>query len=182
MELDNLKSAWQNLNVRVDRLEEENRRTTEALCRNRAKSAQTKLAESYKRTSYVGLVCLLLAPLCVKVLFLPVWVAVIYGAFGIVMGAILLRSYWVTRYTNFMSLPIVDALKEAVKMRRRQNAVTTIGIVLGCLLLGTFYAYLEVGIYGFYVGLVVGLFIGIKKQLTQRQLIREIEDSLREVD
>lgn len=182
MELENLKSAWQNLNLRVDRLEEENRRTTEALCRDRAKSAQMKLAESYKRTSYLGLSLPFLSPLCVKILLLPVWVGVIYAVFGLLMAALLLRSYWVTRYTNFISLPVVDALRDAIKLRRRQNVVTIIGIVLGCVLIAAFYAYLEVGVWGFFVGLGLGLIIGVRKQLRQRELIREIEDSLRGLD
>lgn len=182
MDLENLKTTWQNLNVRVDRLEEENRRTTEALRRNRAKSAQMKLATSYKRTAFVGLLCPLLAPLCVHILYMPIWVAVIYAAFGLLMAALMLRSYWVTRYSNFMSLPIVEALQNAIRLRRRQNMVTTIGIAGGCIVIATFYIYLEVGIIGFFIGLALGLIIGIKKQLTQRELIREIEDSLRDPD
>lgn len=113
---------------------------------------------------------------------MPIWVAVIYAAFGLLMAALMLRSYWVTRYSNFMSLPIVEALQNAIRLRRRQNMVTTIGIAGGCIVIATFYIYLEVGIIGFFIGLALGLIIGIKKQLTQRELIREIEDSLRDPD
>ncbi|MBD5220463.1 MAG: hypothetical protein HDS72_09590 [Bacteroidales bacterium] len=180
MELDNLKNAWQNLNVRVDRLEEENRRTTEALSRNRAKSAQMRLADSYKRTAVLGFALPAIAPMCVRVLHMPVWVGVMYALFGLIMGALVLRAYWVTKHTNFMSLSVVDALRQAIRLRRRQNITTTTGIVLGCVLIGVFYSYLKVGVWGFFIGLAVGLAIGIRKQLRQRELIREIEDALRE--
>lgn len=186
MDLEELKNTWQNLNIRVSQLEEDNRRTANALSAGRAQSAQAALAKMYKVSGCAGLLLPGFAPMIVKILGLPLWVAVIYAVFGVLMSIL---SFCFSAYimrTDVINCPVVQAMKHVVAIRKYQGRIRIMGIFLGSAVLLSMLAVMlresEIGlIIGFVGGLIIGLPVAIFKIRRQIRLTRQIQSALEEV-
>ena len=182
MDFDLLKNKWQSVSLSSEHLDATNRRMAHELCVRRASSIQHKLARSYRRFSAFGFVLPLLAPLLL-LLKLPVWLIVVYGAFGILMGAIYCSfARYIDRDDYFM-LPIVDAVEHVIKIRMRQRDILIFGTVFGIAIIIplfiSFYHFDPSTLWGGIAGGIIGGWIGLKKELKffrmSRRLLAELK-------
>ncbi len=183
MELEELKNKWQSLSIKVEHLEATNRRLAKELCSRRASGVQHRLARSYRWMSMWGLLCVLFAPALYCVIHLPLWLAVIYGLFGLVMaGAYMYFSSYINR-CNYISLPMVEAVEHALRIRQLQRQLLLFGICCGLVVIVPFMTLVyqmdsHAAFYGACIGGIVGGIIGIVKEVRffrmSRQLLAEL--------
>ncbi len=185
-EIENIKHNWAALPIENEILQRKNLELTRELSKQKIRSHQEKLAGAY-RIGYVGFLFPGLALLMRLVVGMSVGLCVFYSLFGIFTG---LYDIWFMRYvrkTDYMSMPVVEAVAQASKVIRYQNWSTVIGIVAAALLLvPMFYemSYIDMDIFwGGVVGGVVGGVFGTVKCVQNhrhaRQMLREIESPIR---
>lgn len=184
MTLEELKVQWNQLSVRVDRLEEENRRLASELATGRATSAQQRLASHYTKHALIGLLLPLLAPMLVFVLDMPMWVAVLYGLLGLLcMAADLIFARYIRR-SNFAILPVVNSLENMLKAKKYQRRMQIVFIIIGGIFLGgAFFPALEDEpsvMIGALIGLIIGICCGLTLYFKKVRLINEILKELKE--
>lgn len=184
MTLEELKAQWNQLSVRVDQLEQENRRLAGKLATGRATTAQQRLANHYFRHGLSGLILPLISPLIVMVLDMPLWIAVVYALFGIVcMVADIFFACYVRR-SNFAVMPVVESLENMLIVKKKQRRLMITFVIMGGIFLGfVFFPALRdepTVLVGAFIGLIVGLCIGIALYLRKVKLINEILKELRE--
>lgn len=122
----------------------------------------------------------------VEVVGLPLWIAVIYAAFGVLMSVL---SFCFSSYimrTDVINCPVVQAMKHVVHIRKYQERFRILSILLGSSVLLSMLAVMwqvsEIEIIiGFLVGLIIGLPIAIFKIRRQIRLTRQIQSALEEV-
>ena len=189
MDLDNLKTAWRQMGERIGNLECENRRMAERLAAGKATTAQHRLASTAKRSICASAIIPFLAPLISNYLDFPVWVAVAYALFGVIVGVANLMLYNTITRCDYMSLPLVNAIENAVKIRRQLRNTRALGLSLGSIIilsfiyciLSTFETVDNSIIYGILIGFAVGAFIGARKWIEPTRLSNEIIRELRAV-
>lgn len=184
MTLEELKVQWNQLSVRVDRLEEENRRLASELATGRATSAQQRLASHYTKHALIGLLLPLLAPMLVFVLDMPMWVAVLYGLLGLLcMAADLIFARYIRR-SNFAILPVVNSLENMLKAKKYQRRMQIVFIIIGGFFMGgAFFPALEDEpsvMIGALIGLIIGICCGLTLYFKKVRLINEILKELKE--
>lgn len=172
MNLDELKNTWQTLNLRVGHLEEENRRLAQRLSAERAAGTQQQLARRYRRLSVVGL---LLPLLSVALYFcgMPLWFDILYAIFGLAMCALNLRLANFIGRSNYLSLPTVEAVAHAVRIRLWQQRLLiggeSAGLVVVIIL---FFQLADFGTGAIISGTIGGIVGGIVGYFKQRSLFR----------
>lgn len=180
MDFDKLRRAWQESRIPIDPAD--TRRVADEVARGKARSAQQKLLLYYRYSLIDALLVPCLAPMLVFVVNLPVWMAVLYGAFGILMGVINYLLYRYIAKSDFTSLPVLLAVERALRIKQWQTRIRALGITLAVSLLTTMAVELfdhdHYVMVGFVVGLVAGIAVGLKKYLTMRHatddLIRQV--------
>lgn len=186
-ELDKLRQQWRQLAVRQSDLEEANRRLSERLRNNRTESMQQSLARRSKAYIWIGLLLPALAPLLYYELHLPVWLCICYAEFGIVMMAFNLRFTIYIRSVQLTSLPVIEAIVRANKIRMTQSRIRMAGIVLGFLLIAAIAYMLPKDdnlpvLLGGALGLIVGLAVSIPRAIANSRLARNLVKSLSDED
>ncbi len=184
MDIEQLRSTWRQMGPRIDNLERENRRMAERLAAGKATTAQRRLAKTALRGVFFGLLLPLLAPLLYFYLGFQPWIAALYGFFGIIMGVANLLFYKSIVKSDYMSLPLVNAMLSAVKIRANLRNIRILGICLGCgiissLIFDTIERYEMSILAGMIIGFVGGLIIGLKKWREQSALSKAIIQELR---
>ncbi|MCH5220724.1 MAG: hypothetical protein J1F05_00120 [Muribaculaceae bacterium] len=183
MELEDLKDKWQKLNVRVEHLERDNKRLAAQLATGRALNAQKTLANMYMRIGTVGLVLPCLAPALVEVLNFDQWVACLYGIFGIVMMALDYSFAGYIRQNDYMTLPVVEALRSVIAVRKRQTMLRIFGITMGVIVIASMFGQVlgqnnsEV-MYGMLIGLCLGTPVGVFMAYRSIKLVRTMQSEL----
>ncbi|MDE6289019.1 MAG: hypothetical protein K2M00_09580 [Muribaculaceae bacterium] len=183
--LERLKQQWQKLAVDDAQLRETNKRLSEQLQRERVKSLQDRLARRVGRDRWLGLLLPLMAPGLNKLINLPVALCVAYAAFGLIMFVLNNMLYIYIKEERLTTMPVVDAIERATRIRYNQQRLRIAGMLMGIplVLALMFYTLEGQGIYTLYgaiVGLVIGLGVGIPKMLTNHSLARNIIKSLRD--
>lgn len=169
---------------RIDNLERENRLMAKKLAAGKATTAQHRLAKTAKNGIYCGLSLPVLAPLLYYYLGFQLWIAIVYGAFGIIMSIANLLFYRSIVKNDYMSLPLVKAMESAVKIRENLRNVRFLGVTIGLgiifsLMFDTAARYNFSILGGLVAGLFFGLLIGLKKWREQTRLSRAIINELR---
>lgn len=169
---------------RIDNLERENRRMAKKLATGKATTAQHRLAKIARRGIYSGLFLPLLAPLLYYYLGFQAWIAIVYGAFGIIMSIANLLFYRSIVKNDYMSLPLVKAMESAVKIRENLRNIRILGVSIGLgilfsLIFDTAARYNISILGGLLTGCFFGLLIGLKKWREQSRLSRSIIKELR---
>lgn len=188
MDLDDLKDKWQKLEVRADRLEEDNRRLAAELARGRVQSVKTKLVRHYRIAFCQCFMLPLFAPTLIVVLDFAPWVAWVYGIFGIVMAVLNGLFARSIEKTDIISLPVAEALKEAVRMRTRHRRLRTAGIIMCIVVISSMFGqvigvddgsfFYDGMVSGMIIGLVIGIPLGLVKEFRARRLIRRMREEL----
>ncbi len=183
--LDQLKEQWRRLSVGGQRLDDANRRITDELTRRRVSTTQQRLAKRLRKYVILGLVLPVLAPTLYYVLECPLWFAILYGLFGILM--MVANAFLVNyiREADLISMPVADAVRRAVNIRLWQTRIRIMGIACGAALLASLFFFIadrnEPGlIFAGIIGLAVGLSVSIPRCLKNMRLARRLEESLSE--
>ena len=187
-DLDLIKQQWQQLSVKVDNLEQANRRLSDQLARTNAKSFQERLAGRVKRISWAGLLLPVLAPMLYYSLQMPVWICFVYAIFGIFMCILNRRLSTFILSKNLMEISATEALQHATAVRLYQKNVRILSAILAILLLFGMYYVLPPSehqsyiLMGGLVGLIIGLAFAIPRCITNARLARQMAQSLTDPD
>ena len=191
MNIEQLKYTWRQMGGRIDKLESENRRMAKKLAIGKAMTAQRRLAKTALRGVFAGLLLPILAPLLYYYLGFQLWITILYGFFGIVMSAANIIFYRSIMKSDYMSLPLVNAMMSAVRIRTNLRNIRILGICMG---LGIIFSLIfdsieryEISILsGMIVGFIIGAVIGLKKFREQtalcKAIIRELRAAMHEPD
>lgn len=186
IDLQQLKAAWQQTQVRPELLSEDAERMARKAAAGRAQTASQKLAKYFRKSFYISCTLPLLAPSLVVILGLPLWVAIAYGTFGIAMAIVNYLHAQYLKSIDIASIPLVPALVIAQTIRRRTLRIQAYGMMAAFALIATMLVS-ALGIsstatlWGFGIGLIVGLFIATIKLQRSWKLIRTIQQELRSV-
>lgn len=180
MDIDELKDKWQKMNFDSERLGNDTDRVMSEIKAGKITSAQHSLALNYKRNALGGLCVTALAPLLVITLHFQLWVAIVYGLFGLLMAVLSYDFADSIAMTDYVSQPVVDAMRAVVAMRKRMARIRAIGIVAGCGVLASFFGEIfdkadDTLILSSSIGLAVGLVIGWLKYRHIKRLADELK-------
>lgn len=184
-DIEQLKDIWNRTKVDNDRLRQANRQLSEQLATAKAGSLQDAFARRVRNYSIIALLLPLIAPMLYYVLSMPLWVSVVYSLFGVICFAI---NFWLFRYIKayrLASMPVLQAVTRATKIRYYQIRTRIACIVLGLpvivILLALLYDSGDAAIIiSAFVGLVIGLAIGITKLMTDLSYTRRMLAALSE--
>ena len=183
MELEELKNQWNRLSVRVERLEEENRRLARELATGRAISSQTKLVRRLHQHAICGLILPVLSPFLITVLKMPLWVAICYAVFGIICMFIDLWLARTVKNNNLSTQTVMTSLRNMLRFKRNQRRIQCVLIVVCFTFLAfAFFPYLapeQHMFIGGLIGLVLGLIFGILEYRKKTRLINDIITELK---
>lgn len=185
MDIDEMKNRWQDLSIRANYLEKENRQLIDKVTARRAETTQKRLASIYLWQSFIGALLPLLSPLVVLVLGLPLWIGVCYGLFGIVMTVANLSMRRYILRTDYINTTVVQSIERTIKVRKRIVQLRVLSICLGLPIILSFGLELASGqdgtMIGFLSGIIIGLAIGITKWVKQQKLTRSMLEELKNV-
>jgi cation transport ATPase len=185
MDLEQFKSQWQSVNIKVDRLSEANRELTQKLASQHAVSLKQKLAKKYNRIAIVGLCLPLLSFVLYYELNMPVWLCIVYAIFGLVAAYMNYNLAKFILHTDYISMPIAEAIKHAVKIRRRQRKTMMFLLFLALLVLWALFAQvytiapeLMIACYiGLGIGVIIDIILSTKSFRLSKKILSELEDA-----
>lgn len=184
MDIDNLKSAWQSLSIQSPDTAFDSRAIGRRMAKVNPEGTQRRLADFYIKSGIFSLCVLALAPMIYTMIDFPLWVAVVYGLFGLIL-AILNFSFsrYVMKY-DYISAPVVTSLSRVIELRKRQRCLRIFGIVCGIGVLGSLFAYAvapdnEPILYGMLFGLAIGLPAGIVRWRKELEITRRMQREVR---
>lgn len=183
MELEELKNKWQHLSVRTDVLENDNRRLASELAKGRIQTAQRSLVDFYVKMGWAGMLVVALAPMIYVSLEFPLWVAIVYGLFGLLMSVLNFRFSRRIARTDYFSMPVVSALSLVVDLRKKQKQLRALGLLLCLIVLGSLgWSALDVSNESIYIGFIAGLALGIPLAIIKMRravrLARKLQEEL----
>lgn len=185
MDIEELRQNWQRAKIKCETLEAENRRLARELATGRATTVRDRLSRHYLRSALSALVILpLFSPLLVHVLNFPLWAAILYAVFGIIIGIINLWFSQYIKHSDYTSVSIIESLAKAEKIARYQRNIEIFAIVFCLVVLITMFSIMiDINerdvLLGFFIGLAIGIVIAIKKYLYMHSLTRQMQQELK---
>lgn len=184
MDFDTLKNKWQSLTVDPETLERDTRRIATELSLGKITGAQQRLARYHRSSGLKGLFLPFLSYFLVASLQFPIWLAVAYGAFGIIMCC---ANLWLARKVsgaNYINMPVVTALCSVIRLRSLQRRIRTFGICTGLLIICSMASEIldandTMLIVSFGIGLAGGLVIAIFQYRRSRRLISDLQNQIK---
>ena len=183
MDIDELKSQWKSMELRIDHLEKDNKQLLSRIRGDRMKGVRGKLMARYRS---IIMVCVL-SPSWV-VLMDKIWnldneILIIYTFFFVVMA---LANYYMYRLIGKVDcsvMSIKEALVATAKVEDTRQKVKLLGWILAVpLMIIMFDVFEEMGhpevIYGACAGLIMGGVVGYFVERKTRRLIRELRQTL----
>lgn len=183
MDIDELKSQWKSMELRIDHLEKDNKQLLSRISGDRMKGVRGKLMARYRS---IIMVCVL-SPSWV-VLMDKIWnldneILIIYTFFFVVMA---LANYYMYRLIGKVDcsvMSIKEALVATAKVEDTRQKVKLLGWILAVpLMIIVFDVFEEMGhpevIYGACAGLIMGGVVGYFVERKTRRLIRELRQTL----
>lgn len=183
MDIDELKSQWKSMELRIDHLEKDNKQLLSRISGDRMKGVRGKLMARYRS---IIMVCVL-SPSWV-VLMDKIWnldneILIIYTFFFVVMA---LANYYMYRLIGKVDcsvMSIKEALVATAKVEDTRQKVKLLGWILAVpLMIIMFDVFEEMGhpevIYGACAGLIIGGVVGYFVERKTRRLIRELRQTL----
>lgn len=187
MDIEQLRHTWQHASFKAADLDSDNRRIAGRLAAGRAQSAVVKLFRYYRRASIQALALPVLSPVLYFEIDLPLWIAAIYAFFGIVMAALLSTFARSISTVDLTSIPTVKAMQLSLDIKRRQRLLRCFSISTGVfIIISIFFAIIDTDetsvLWGFFIGLIIGGILGIKRYLDANRLIREMQQELSSIE
>ncbi|MDE6137480.1 MAG: hypothetical protein K2F97_08400, partial [Muribaculaceae bacterium] len=135
----------------------------------------------------IGWVAILLMPFLAVVqleqLEAPVWLCALYGGVGVVMGIIDLCFARFVDKTDYISMPVCDAVVHAQRVLLWQARLRSVGICLAAVVLVPLFFHIDrIGsrsvMYGAVAGLIIGVILGLRFYYAKRRAARKILSDL----
>ena len=167
-----------------ERLRKANQRLTDELSAKRVSDSKHRLANDYR---VIGWVAILLMPFLAVVqleqLEAPVWLCALYGGVGVVMGIIDLCFARFVDKTDYISMPVCDAVVHAQRVLLWQARLRSVGICLAAVVLVPLSFHIDrIGsrsvMYGAVAGLIIGVILGLRFYYAKRRAARKILSDL----
>ncbi len=176
MDLEQMKQQLNNLNRRLDSLEEQNSSLINRIESGRINSAQQRLIKQYRIFSCVGMMMPLVIIIFYKeILPLPTRVcAATYFLTAAIMDAYLARGI---KSIDYNTMGVATVAKKAIYYRKRHHIFMGILIAMCIPLIASFFFAMgteRFTVYGMIAGLIIGLAIGIKAYLNIMKNYREL--------
>lgn len=183
MDLEQLKHTWKQLDNHLGTLPDNTPSATHRVANGHIATSQRQLARSYRVNAAVGMCMLAMAPACGSLMAFPLWLTIAYAAFGLIIAIL---SLWFASYIKrcgIISLPVVQAMKLAIRLRRRRMQLFAFSFTAGLTIIISmfvvlFRGHLDAALYGAIAGLAIGGTIGVLKFRRQSALLRTISDEL----
>lgn len=182
MNPEDIKRNWQMLNRKVEELDLRTIDIARNLAISKSQTLQQRLSKRYRAQAIFGFLLPVLSPMIVM-LGLPVWVSVVYGLVGVILGLINLRFSHFISDKDYAFMPIVDAMAHAIKVLRRQIQVVRLGYLLALLIVAPLlYEIWELGETDLFIGACVGGLaggiMGLYKQRVNNRIARQLVKTL----
>ena len=183
MNIDELKSQWKSMELRIDRLEKDNKNLLSCISNERVKSVREKLLARYRAIIMVCIFSPLWIVMMDKVWNLDNEILIVYTFFFMVMALANYYMYQLIGKVDCSKLTIKEALIAVTKVEETRQKVKLLGWIFGLpLIIIMFDVFKEMGhpeiIYGACVGLVIGGVVGYLVERKTRRLIRELRQTL----
>lgn len=183
MNIDELKSQWKSMELRIDRLEKDNKSLLSRISNERMKSVREKLLARYRAIIMVCIFSPLWIVMMDKVWNLDNEILIVYTFFFMVMALANYYMYQLIGKVDCSKLTIKEALIAVTKVEETRQKVKLLGWIFGLpLIIIMFDVFKEMGhpeiIYGACVGLVIGGVVGYLVERKTRRLIRELRQTL----
>lgn len=183
MDIDELKSQWKSMELRIDRLEKDNKNLLSRISNERVKSVREKLLARYRAIIMVCIFSPLWIVMMDKVWNLDNEILIVYTFFFMVMALANYYMYQLIGKVDCSKLTIKEALIAVTKVEETRQKVKLLGWIFGLpLIIIMFDVFKEMGhpeiIYGACVGLVIGGVVGYLVERKTRRLIRELRQTL----
>ncbi|MBR6519717.1 MAG: hypothetical protein IKT77_01885 [Paludibacteraceae bacterium] len=183
MNIDELKSQWKSMELRIDRLEKDNKQLLSRISNERMKSVREKLLARYRALIIVCIFSPLWMVLMNNLYHIDIEVSIVYAFFFYVMALANFYMCKLIKKVDCSKLTIKDALIAVTKVEEYLRKFQFLGWILGFpLIIIMFDVFKDMGhpeiIYGACVGLVIGGIIGYFYDRKTRRLIRELRQTL----
>lgn len=184
MDFDSLKNKWQSLSVDSETLERDNRRIAAELARGKTAGAQQRLARYHRNLGLKGLILPLLSYFLISTLHFPIWLAVVYGAFGVIMC---FANLWLARTvagSDYINMPVVSALRAVIRIRTFQRRIRTFGISSCFLIICSMASEIlnandNMLHLSFFVGILIGIIVAIAQCRHSRRLVADLQNQIK---
>ena len=183
-QFDEMRRQWQSMQLDNERLRKANERLTEELSAKRVSDRKHRLANDYRMLGWIALFLMpFLALLLPEQLDAPLWPGAPYGGVGIVMGIIDLCFARFVDKTDYISMPVCDAIVHAQRVLLWQARLRSVGICLAAIVLVPLFFHIDsMGMrsvmYGAIAGLIIGLVLGLRFYYSKRRAARKILEDL----
>ena len=183
MNIDELISQWKSMELRIDRLEKDNKQLLSRISNERMKSVREKLLARYRALIIVCIFSPLWMVLMNNLYHIDIEVSIVYAFFFYVMALANFYMCKLIKKVDCSKLTIKDALIAVTKVEEYLRKFQFLGWILGFpLIIIMFDVFKEMGhpeiIYGACVGLVIGGVVGYLVERKTRRLIRELRQTL----
>lgn len=184
-DLEEYKKYWKNARLDSASLDADNRVAARRLASGRAMTARQSLQRHYLISFIASILMPALAPVLTLIGF-PLWVGIIYGAFGIFSATMSACTYYYIKRTDFFGMPTVEALKAAMKLSRRTSVLGissfSLAFAIICAMLWVSFDNMHEHIfYGLVAGLFIGIPLGFLRFRNKRSQLRRLRDELRTI-
>lgn len=185
MELDELKKQWQQIELRIDKVEEANHRLAEKLKKNKATNAKQRLSRQFGMKLLICVVSPLWMILFASQVEVRTELFISYMVFFVIMTIAMAYVWNKLRTMNYMKMSIKEALIAVYDMERLYRLVGWIGIITGAplivfMMLEIYKLEISEVIYGAWAGLIVGTIVGLISKMRNRRLLKEMRQALEE--
>ncbi len=185
IDLDTLRQSWQNLKIEVDRVSEQNRRLTERIFNNQAKSVRDYVMRRYRMLCIIGAVYTPLMPiLCDRQLhfgLIPLILISLFFPISVLINGSVLYKCSKIHPTEMTMKEMLIAFTD-LKIHRSRCRIFGYILSLPLLVLLLYHMYWidSSMFYAGCIGGVIGAILGIRMDLKVSREIREMRRSLAE--
>lgn len=185
MDLDKLKHDWQQLELRIDKIENENKRLAERLKKNSATGVKCRLTARYGRMTIICILSPIWMVLFDYTINVDTSLYISYVVFFAIMSVTTGYVWWKLRNIDYMSMSVKDALIAVYKTEILCKTHNRIGYITGFPLIIFLMIYIyqldqQPLIIGAWIGLIIGGSLGTYIKIRNRQLLKKMKQTLAE--
>lgn len=188
MDLDQLRDQWKSIDLNVDRLAKENRKLRRQLVYDRISTINQRLVRRFKNMSVICLSSPLLFVLSNRIehVFSDYTMAVTCIAL-VVMGV--MHMFFISKLNDesYLTCPMIESIRNVTYRIRLLRRIKAIDLILG----GSAVVMMFYDLYNYWdkelilmplIGGIVGGIAGYRVSRTNRRLLRQLYDILKELD
>lgn len=185
MDINKLKHDWQQLELRIDKIENENKRLAERLKKNSATGVKHRLTARYGRMTIICILSPIWMVLFDNTFNVDTSLYISYIVFFAIMSVTTGYVWWKLRNIDYMSMSVKDALIAVYNTEKLCKINNWIGYITGIPLIIFLMIYIyrldqQPLIIGAWAGLIVGGSIGTYIRLKNRRLLKKMRQTLAE--